>query len=190
MTPSQSKPSKLRLLLIAGLFVGAWVLADQMGWRQSLTQERVRQLVELASVWGLVAFVALFSAGALLHIPGAVFIMAARLAWGPGVGFIVAYVVSITVSFYVVRMISGQALGDVKWPPARRILSYLDRRPRATIFALRSLMMVSPPLNYALAMSKVRYRDYLAGSTLGLMAPIAMWVLISDCVISLANAWA
>jgi uncharacterized membrane protein YdjX (TVP38/TMEM64 family) len=39
---------------------------------------------------------------------------------------------------------------------------------------------MAPPLNYALALSNVRFRSYLLGTALGLLAPITGLVLLSD----------
>jgi hypothetical protein len=63
---------------------------------------------------------------------------------------------------------------------ARRILSHLDGHPVRTIFLLRLLLWMAPQLNYALALSNVRFRSYLLGTALGLLAPIAGLVLLSD----------
>jgi uncharacterized membrane protein YdjX (TVP38/TMEM64 family) len=39
---------------------------------------------------------------------------------------------------------------------------------------------MGPQLNYALALSSVRFRTYLLGTALGLLAPITGLVLLSD----------
>ena len=85
-----------------------------------------------------------------------------------------------TLSFYVVRLIGGQPLGDIKRPLARRILARLDEHPLQTVAILRFFFWMAPPLNYALAMSKVRYRHYLLGSAIGLAIPIPLVVLFFD----------
>jgi uncharacterized membrane protein YdjX (TVP38/TMEM64 family) len=49
----------------------------------------------------------------------------------------------------------------------------LDDHPIRTVFLLRLVFWMSPPLNYGLAMTEIRLRDYLVGSGAGLVAPIA-----------------
>jgi uncharacterized membrane protein YdjX (TVP38/TMEM64 family) len=49
---------------------------------------------------------------------------------------------------------------------------------------LRLILWMAPPLNYALAMSAVRFRDYVIGSALGLLIPIALASLFFDWVVA------
>jgi uncharacterized membrane protein YdjX (TVP38/TMEM64 family) len=45
------------------------------------------------------------------------------------------------------------------------------------------IFQTAPPLNYALAMTGVRFRDHLIGSALGLPLPIAAIALALDWLI-------
>jgi uncharacterized membrane protein YdjX (TVP38/TMEM64 family) len=42
------------------------------------------------------------------------------------------------------------------------------------VFLLRLVFWLAPPVNYALALSNIRFRHYFAGSLLGLVLPIAL----------------
>jgi uncharacterized membrane protein YdjX (TVP38/TMEM64 family) len=68
----------------------------------------------------------------------------------------------------------------MKWKFATRLLSELDAHPVRNIVLLRTLFQTVPVLNYALAMSGVRFRHYLAGTLLGLPIPIALYCLFFD----------
>ena len=119
-------------------------------------------------------------------MPGLVFVGAAILAYGQFYGGLAGYlgaVVSVSVSFWVVRLVGGQPLAEVKRPFLKRWLDRLDARPVRSVFVLRLLLWMAPPLNYALAMSSVRYRDYLIGSAMGLVIPITLVSLLFHWVI-------
>ena len=73
----------------------------------------------------------------------------------------------------------------MKWAPMQKAMDKLERRPVRTVAALRVALIVSPPLNYALALSPIRFRDYFAGSAMGLAAPVAGWIFLSECILSL-----
>ena len=165
----------IRLILLAVLLIGLYAAGRAAGLHEDLSTERVRALMQAAGVWGLALFVLLFAVGELLHIPGLVFLGAAVLAYGPvggaGAGFLGA-LVSISVTFAVVRVIGGQPLKLVKRPLLAKMLAKLDAMPIRTVALLRLVFWVGPPLNYALAMSAIRYRDYLIGSALGLVVPV------------------
>ncbi len=69
---------------------------------------------------------------------------------------------------------------SIERPIFRRILDRLVTQPIRTVALLRLIFWMAPPLNYALAMSNVRYRDYLVGSAIGLTVPIAGVSLFFD----------
>jgi uncharacterized membrane protein YdjX (TVP38/TMEM64 family) len=59
-------------------------------------------------------------------------------------------------------------------------LARLDRRPLLAVLVLRTLFQTMPTLNYALALSGLRLRDYLLGTVLGLPLPIAVYCIFFD----------
>lgn len=76
------------------------------------------------------------------------------------------------------------ALRQLTNPLAIRIFRHLDRRPLLSVIALRTLFQTVPVLNYALAMSGIRFRNYLLGTLLGLPLPIALYCLLFDTLAS------
>ena len=65
-------------------------------------------------------------------------------------------------------------------PVADRIFQQLDRRPVTSVFLLRTVFQTVPVMNYALALSAVRFRDYALGTLLGLPVPVAVYCLGFD----------
>ena len=51
----------------------------------------------------------------------------------------------------------------------RKVLELMGERPIAVVTVLRMVFAFSPVLNYALAMSTVRLREYVFGSLIGLI---------------------
>ena len=90
---------------------------------------------------------------------------------------------SVSFSFFLVRRVGGQALAHVKRARIAKVLERLDRHPIPTIIVLRLVLFLMPAVNYALAMTRVRFRDYFIGSALGLIVPMIViayafeWVL-------------
>ncbi len=175
-----------RLAALAALLVAAWIGIEWFGLREALTQEAIRDLVAGAGVWGVLMYLGVFSGGTLVHLPGIAFLVGARIAWGPAMGMAIGYVgavCAVTVSFLIVRGVGGKALAEIRWKPARRVLAGLERKPIRTLVALRTFFSVSPPLNYALALSPLRFRTYVVGSAIGLVVPVAFVVGLSDIVL-------
>lgn len=177
-----------RVAVLLCTIVLVLLLAHFTGVRGWLTGENLQRAVATAGVWGLALFFATFTVGQLLQVPGVVFILVARAAWGPWLGFAGAYagaVISAALVFLFVRAVGGKPLAAVTWAPARKVLAGLERRPVLTVTSLRALMMLSPPLNYALALSSVRQGHHLLGSVLGLVIPVAVVVFLSEGALAL-----
>jgi uncharacterized membrane protein YdjX (TVP38/TMEM64 family) len=166
----------IRLALLGAIVAALLIVRYTTSFGASLSTARVRELVQQAGVAGVGIFLVAFAVGELLHVPGLVFVGAAVLAWGRAGGGAIAYLgalVSVSVSFAVVRGVGGQPLGELKQAWVKKVLAQLERRPIRTVALLRLVLWMAPAVNYALALSPVRYRDYAIGSAVGLAIPVA-----------------
>jgi len=184
--PEPPKSSWPRLVGLAVVMALLFAVGHFTGLTEHATPENLRALVESLGVWGAVLFIVIFAVGEFMHIPGMVFILAGLLAYGRVTGAVLGYVgalVSVSFSFFLVRRVGGQALAHVKRARIAKILERLDRHPIATIVVLRLVLFLMPAVNYALAMTRVRFRDFFVGSALGFVIPILFiayafeWVL-------------
>jgi len=185
-----SEPQKRtwpRLVALAVLLVALYAIGKMTGVIDSVDISTVRQRVDGAGALGVMIFVAIFAIGELFHIPGLVFVCAGLLAWGKLLGYgisMLGALVSVSVSFFVVRAVGGRVLATVERPFLKKMLARLDSHPIQTVFLLRLLLVLAPPLNYGLALTCVSYRDYLVGSALGLAIPLALVALLLDWVVA------
>ncbi len=173
------RPLLFVLLFALALLAGV----EWLGLRESLKPEAVRAILQEHPLGGLLSFVLLFALGNLAQIPGWIFLAAAVLAlgrtWG-GAATYVAATISCVFSFVTIRLIGGDALRRLDSALARRIFARLDARPVRSVLLLRLMFQTVPALNYALALSGVRFRHHLLGTLLGLPLPIAMYCLFFD----------
>jgi uncharacterized membrane protein YdjX (TVP38/TMEM64 family) len=181
---TQQQPRQhIRLALLISILVALFLVGRYTGVAEHLDAESIRELVRSAGAWGWALYIATFAGGEFIHIPGMVFVLAGILIYGQVIGFGLAWmasVVSVCFSFVVVRRLGGTPLGNVEKPWVKRILGRLNAQPIRTIVVLRLLLWLAPPVNYALALTTVRFRDYLIGSALGLIAPVAGVAILFD----------
>lgn len=171
------------VLFLALLFA----VAEFSGLRAHFSLAYLQQVLGEHPVGGLVVFVLLFAFGNLIQVPGFLFAGAAVLTLGRTWGGLVTYVAacfSCGVTFFAIRFIGGDALAQWKNRVAMRLLRRLHARPVASVAVLRLLFQTLPALNYALAMSGVRFRAYALGSVVGLPLPIAVYCLMFDYVLA------
>lgn len=126
--------------------------------------------------WAIPAYMGIFAVGQVINIPAMVFIVLAPLVFGVTQGFMIAYVgalVSASITFCMVRRMRGES-GDegsqsMRWAWMQRVLDGAQKRPVLSVALLRSVMGLSPVLNYALALSPLRARDHMLGTALGML---------------------
>jgi len=185
--PAERRKTWIRLGILTLVVIASGVVAHLTGMTEYMTREHVRELIVGLGPLGVVVFVALFVVGELAHVPGWVFIGASILAYGRVTGGIVGYLgalAAVAVAFVVVRGIGGQALSAIRRPFFVRVLAQVDRRPIATVTVLRILLIMTPALTYALALTRIRFRDYMLGSAIGLVIPITLMSLLFDWLLS------
>jgi uncharacterized membrane protein YdjX (TVP38/TMEM64 family) len=181
-----SRKTLLRLLALLALIVGLVVLGRVTGLHERLSLDYLQTTVPRLGVWGALAFVGAFCLGELIHVPGIVFVAVAMLIYGPWLGFpiaLAAAVVSVSVSFWIVRAVGGQALTEIDKPIVKKMMAQLGDRPIRAVLIMRLALFLFPPLNYVLALSNVRYRDFLIGSALGLVPPVLGCAIFIDVVL-------
>jgi uncharacterized membrane protein YdjX (TVP38/TMEM64 family) len=160
------------MALVAALLVG---MALTLGGVVHIDPASLAARVQGAGALGVVIFLALFAASAVFNIPAVVFVAAAVAVYGRWGGFAVALVgavLSVNITFALGRW---TRLGQGRWlerPWLARAMRWLESRPILAMIALRALVVVSPPLNYALALTRLSHRDFAVGSALGLLAPL------------------
>ena len=185
MVFSLNKNLLLRLSAMVVLLVGLWWLTRATGLFDELSAEAVEQRISSYGAVGFVVYLVVFALALLAQLPGWVFIGAGALAYGPVYGFPAALVgatAAATVGFLFARFVGGDALGQIERPFVRRWLRKIDEAPIRTVIVLRLLTMVSPPVNYLLGMTRLRFRDYVVGSVAGLAVPVFVTTRIVACL--------
>jgi uncharacterized membrane protein YdjX (TVP38/TMEM64 family) len=172
-----------RLIAVFLFLATLFAIFRLTGLKDHFSLAFLQQQILENKVSGLLIFVLLFSLGNLIQIPGWLFLAAAVLALGRGMGGVATYVaasISCVVTFLSIRFVGGDALRQLDSKIAVNLLRHLDDRPIRSIVLLRILFQTVPALNYALAMSGVKFRKYLIGTLLGLPLPILLYCLFFD----------
>lgn len=170
----------IALLLVRGLGHG------ELGARtlQLLTWSR-------SAGWlGAVAYGLAYVAATVLLLPGSVLTLGAGFAWGPVLG--VALVSPVSVLAATAAFALGRSL--LRARVERRVgksprLAAIDRAIGEHGLKLVVLLRLSPvlpfnALNYALSATRVRLRDYVLGSAIGMLPATILYVYLGSLVTS------
>ena len=173
----------IRLIAVVLFLLLLYAVFELSGLRAHFNLEFLQQTIRQHQVSGLLVFVLGFTLGNLIQIPGWLFLAAAVLTLGQFWGGLATYIaagVSCVITFFTIRFVGGDALEKLDNTVAVNLLARLHAHPIRNILLLRLLFQTLPALNYTLAMSGVRFRDYLVGTLLGLPIPIALYCVFFD----------
>lgn len=148
----------------------------------------VREAVRDSGVWAPLLFVLLQGSVTVTPIPRTLFTVAAGVLFGSVIGVLLAVVgtaLAAAVAFLLVQAVGGRLVerhahrAGVAWVRAR-----LDRSGLLAMVSLRLIPAVPfSVLNYASALSGVRFVPYLLGTVLGVLPGTVTVVVLGDAVV-------
>jgi uncharacterized membrane protein YdjX (TVP38/TMEM64 family) len=158
--------------------------------------EWMRGLVEWirdAGAIGAVVYAATYIAATVLLLPGSILTLGAGFAYGPLVGTLLVSPVSVTaatIAFLLGRTVArGWIAERVQRDPRFAAVDAAIKREGLKIVLLLRLSPVIPfnVLNYALGLTRVRLRDYVLGSFVGMLPGTFLYVYLGSLVTTAAS---
>jgi uncharacterized membrane protein YdjX (TVP38/TMEM64 family) len=168
------KIGMLLLFIVGGILI---VYLTPLGaYLKNINQVRID--IEKAGVWSFLIFIVIFVVTSLLSIPGTGWLFLACIVysevWIGGVLTYVAAFLAAIATFYMGRLMGGGALSGIKNTRVRSLIASAEKNPIRTIIIMRSVLLLSPLVGFALALTNMKPRDYIIGSLIGLMVPVAV----------------
>jgi uncharacterized membrane protein YdjX (TVP38/TMEM64 family) len=152
--------------------VAAVVLVRYTGVRELLTVEKFGALLATAGIWAPLAFILVYAVGVCLFIPGTLLTTLGAAIYGPYWGFVYVWVAAMLgaagaflIGRYLGREFAASLIGD-------RLKKYddaIEKNGFATVLYLRLVYFPFTPMNFGMGLTKVRFRDYLWGTGLGIL---------------------
>jgi uncharacterized membrane protein YdjX (TVP38/TMEM64 family) len=178
----------LAIAVIVTAIVWSGIFAD-------FTFDGVRARIESYGSLGPLAFMGLVVAGFFVPAPELVLIAVGGAIFGAVEGFLygwIAAVVGTAIPFLLMRQAVGGFIARAEGVRFRRLRAIDERlaaRGFATVLVLRLLFCMAPPLNWALGATRVRWRDYVLGTAIGVTPGIGLGAYLGDAVTD-AGSWA
>jgi phospholipase D1/2 len=170
--------------VIRALLLAAVALAAAAAWWTGLYHsgpEHVAGFVERAGIWGPIAFVGLFVAAEVVHLPGILFMFAAAALWPARVAVPTAYIGALAASvvvFAIARRVVPAALRERLPERLLRYESLLESHGLVTVIGLRLALFMAPTVHWLLGASRVSSRDFVLGTALGLAPGVVALTLL------------
>ena len=142
--------------------------------------EKISALVATLGIFGPLAFIGLCIAGVFLHLPEFVLIAIGGVLFGGVKGFFYGWAGALagsTATFLCVRYFMQEAVQSSCAGKFKR-LDALDSRLAVhgfqTVLLLRLVLFMAPPLNWLIALTRVKFSHYCAASALGIIPGVAV----------------
>lgn len=164
-----SSKTLTRVVVLLAITLILMYLGRHSALSEYFTFEYMQDAIGNAGVFGVFLFILIYTVGTLMNIPGFLFLFVGFLVYRGLNGIILGYVASVigvTVHFFFVRIMAGKALSEIKQPFIRKQMQRITIHPIKTTILLRMIFYVSAPVNYALALSSIKWRDCLIGTML------------------------
>ncbi len=180
--------SRWKWLLYCGAAV-AFIAAAIIGFKYFHGQELLKQAIDWIGQlgpWGPIIFIVIYIVATVLFIPGSVLTLGAGAVFGVVLGCIYVSVASIlgaTAAFLVGRYLARDAIARKIEGDAR--FAAIDQAVAVEGWKIVGLTRLSPVfpftlLNYAFGLTKVKLRDYVLASWIGMMPGTVMYVYLGS----------
>lgn len=177
-------------LVLVALGVGLAAMGRSVDPTRWLTADGLREVVGADEWYGPIAYVASIVAGMFLPIPKIVLLGLGGVLFGPMWGFVWAWagqVLGMTALFVVgrtslralARRLVHEHSGFV-----RRLELRLEHQGIQAVAALRLFYFMGTPLTVMLSTTRLRLRDFMMGTGIGVVPAVALAVLSADAVAS------
>jgi uncharacterized membrane protein YdjX (TVP38/TMEM64 family) len=176
------------LVLAAAAVVLVVVLLPAGEWMQRLVG-----WIQGAGAAGVAVFAAAYVAATVLLLPGSILTLGAGFAYGPLAGLLLVSPVSVmaaTVAFLLGRTVARRWIAERVGRDARfaAIDAAIEREGLKIVLLLRlSPALPFNVLNYALGLTRVRLRDYVLGSFVGMLPGTLLYVYLGSLVTTAAS---
>lgn len=143
---------------------------------------RLRSDFDQFGVWAGVVYAALYAAVSLAPLPAAVFTLAAGALFGVAEGMVVTEIgatVGAVIAFWLARVLGRNFVARVSGASVARLDERFAHRGFVAVLAVR-LVPVLPfaAVNYVSGLTSIRFRDYLAGTVVGILPAVGVYVVI------------
>lgn len=178
-----------RIFAVPLFVITLLLIAHFTGIRSEINLIYIKSLFDENFLVSTISFILVFTIGNLIQIPGWPFLVAATITLGIVPGYFLtlsAASFSTIVGFILIRFIGRDSLENIKSNVVKRLIKNTHESPIRNTVILRVLFQTAPPINYALALSGIKFKDYLIGSLLGLPVPIFIYTFFIDELSKLA----
>ena len=137
-----------------------------------LTAEALGRFLETAGLWAPVVYMIIYAAGVCLFLPGTLLTGLGAAIFGAYRGFLYVWIgamMGAAAAFLIGRTLGRDFAASLIGNKLKKYDDAIERNGFATVLYLRLVYFPFTPMNFGMGLTKVRFRDYIAGTGLGII---------------------
>ena len=181
------------------LLVGLCIIAitaflyRQFDFRRLMGMEEIRLWVGMFGPLGPLAFIFVCIISVILHLPEIIMIAIGALLFGGIEGFFYGWagaLIGSTCTFLFVRYFLQDVFQNSvahRFSYFRNMDGFLTEKGFQTVLILRIALFMAPPLNWAIAVTRITFPRYFAGSMLGIIPGVAITCYAAESIVQMES---
>jgi uncharacterized membrane protein YdjX (TVP38/TMEM64 family) len=136
------------------------------------TPEAINTMLEKVGIWAPVLYIFIYALGVCLFVPGLILTGIGALLFGPYWGFIYIWfgaIIGASGAFFIGRTLGRDFASTVIGDRLKKYDDAIEINGFSIVLYLRLLYFPFTPMNFGMGLTKVRFRDYLLGTGVGII---------------------
>ena len=162
----------LKAVILLMFIVAAVLTVRLTGIKELLTVGKLGALLAAAGIWAPLVFILVYAVGVCLFVPGTLLTALGAAIFGPYWGFLFVWVAAMlgaTGAFLIGRYLGREFAASVIGDRLKKYDDAIEQNGFATVLYLRLVYFPFTPMNFGMGLTKVRFKDYLWGTGLGIL---------------------
>ena len=168
----------VKAVVFLAFIVSAIVVVRFTPVKDYLTAEALTGFLESAGIWAPLVFIAVYTAGVCLFIPGTLLTGLGAAIFGAYWGFVYVWVgamLGASAAFLIGRTLGREFAASLIGDRLQKYDEAIERNGFATVLYLRLVYFPFTPMNFGMGLTRVRFRDYVLGTGLGIIVGTFMF---------------
>jgi len=162
----------MKAVLFGAFIITSIIVIRYTPVRDYLTADALGQFLATAGIWAPLLYIVIYSVGVCLFVPGTLLTGLGAAIFGAYWGFLYVWIgamIGSVAAFYIGRTLGREFAASLIGDRLKKYDDAIERNGFATVLYLRLIYFPFTPMNFGMGLTKVHFRDYLAGTGLGII---------------------
>ena len=171
-TSVKKRKGVVKALIFLAFIISAIVVIRFSPVRDYLTAEALGSFLENVGFWAPVVYIITYAVGVCLFLPGTLLTGLGAAIFGAYWGFVYVWIAAMlgaSGAFLIGRTLAREYASTLIGDKLKKYDDAIERNGFATVLYLRLVYFPFTPLNFGMGITKVRFKDYILGTGLGII---------------------